>query len=59
MVKNLPTNVGDAGDIGSIPLAQEDPLEEGRAVHSNILAWSISWTEEPGGLLFIGLQSQT
>ena len=29
---------------------QEDPLEEGMATHSSILAWEISWTEEPGGL---------
>ena len=29
---------------------QEDPLEEGRATHSNILAWRIPWTEEPGVL---------
>ena len=28
----------------------EDPLEEGMATHSNILAWGIPWTEEPGGL---------
>ena len=31
-------------------LGQEDPLEKGRATHSNILPWTISWTEEPGGL---------
>ena len=28
----------------------EDPLEEGMATHSSILAWRITWTEEPGGL---------
>ena len=28
----------------------EDPLEEGMATHSSILAWRISWTEESGGL---------
>ena len=28
----------------------EDPLEKGMATHSNILAWRIPWTEEPGGL---------
>ena len=37
-------------------LGQEDPLEEGMATHSNILAWSIPWTEEPGGLLSRGSQ---
>ena len=30
-------------------LGQEDPLEEGLATHSSILAWRIPWTEEPGG----------
>ena len=37
-------------------LCQEDPLEEGMETHSSILAWSILWTEEPGGLLSVGLQ---
>ena len=37
-------------------LGQEDPLEEGMATHSSILAWRILWTEEPGGLKSIGLQ---
>ena len=31
-------------------LGWEDPLEEELAAHSNILAWEIPWTEEPGGL---------
>ena len=31
-------------------LGGEDPLEEGMATHSSILAWRITWTEEPGGL---------
>ena len=38
------------------PLGGEDPLEEGMATHSSILAWRIPRTEEPGGLKFIGLQ---
>ena len=33
----------------------EDPLEDGMATHSRILAWRILWTEEPGGLQSIGL----
>ena len=37
-------------------LGQEDPLEEEMAKHSSILAWETPWTEEPGGLQFIGLQ---
>ena len=52
MVKNLPINAGDAGDVGS--LGQEDPLEWEMATHSSILAWKIPWTEEPGGLQSIG-----
>ena len=35
-------------------LGQEDPLEKGMATHSSILAWRISWTEEPGRLHFMG-----
>ena len=38
-------------------LGQEDPLEEGMATHSSILAWRIPWTEEPGGLQSIGLDT--
>ena len=38
------------------PPSQEDPLEEGMATHSNILAWRIPWTEEPGGQGSIGSQ---
>ena len=49
-VNNLP---GDAGDMVSIP-GQEDPLEEGMATHSSVLAWRIPWTEEPGGLQSMG-----
>ena len=37
-------------------LGWEDPLEKGMATHSSILAWKISWTEEPGGLQPMGLQ---
>ena len=37
-------------------LGREDPLEEGMAPHSSILAWKIVWTEEPGGLQSMGLQ---
>ena len=35
---------------------QEDPLKEGMATHSIILAWKTLWTEEPGGLQSRGLQ---
>ena len=37
-------------------LGWEDPLEEGMATQSSILAWEIPWPEEPGGLQSIGLQ---
>ena len=40
-------------------LGLEDPLEKGRATHSSILAWRIPWTEEPGQLQFMELQSRT
>ena len=39
-------------------LGGEDPLEEGMATYSSILAWRIPWTQEPGGLQSIGSQSQ-
>ena len=39
----------DVGDLVQ-SLGQEDPLEEGVATHSSILAWRILWTEEPGEL---------
>ena len=44
----------NAGDLGLIP--GEDPLEQGMATLSSILAWRIPWTEEPGGLQSMGLQ---
>ena len=45
-VKNLPAVLA----IWVQSLGQEDPLEKEMAAHSNILAWRIPWTEEPGGL---------
>ena len=47
-----------AGDVGSIP-GWEDPPEEELAARSTILAQEISWTEEPGGLQYMGSQSRT
>ena len=52
MVKNLPA----MQETWAVPLGQEDPLEKEMAIHSSILAWRIPWTEEPGGLQFMGLQ---
>ena len=46
----------NAGDWVQFP-SREDPLEKEMATHSSILAWRISWTEEPGGLQSMGWQS--
>ena len=35
-------------------LTREDALEEGMATHSSVLAWRVSWTDEPGGLQSMG-----
>ena len=51
-VKNLPA----MQETQVQSLGCEDPLEEGMEIHSSILAWKVPWTEEPGVLLFIGLQ---
>ena len=40
-------------------LGWQDPLEEGMATYSSILGWEIPWTEEPGRLQSMELQSQT
>ena len=50
MVKNLPA----VQETWVQSLGREDPLEEGMATHSSVLAWRISWTEEPGGLQSMG-----
>ena len=44
-------------EIGIRSLGREDPLEEGMATNSSILAWRIPWTEEPDGLQSMGSQS--
>ena len=55
LVKNLP----GVWETWVRSLGWEDPLEKGMAIHSSILAWRIPWTEEPGGLQSMGLQSWT
>ena len=55
-VKNPPASAGEMQDRS---LGREDPLEEGMATRSSILAWRILWTEEPGGLQSMGSQSRT
>ena len=52
---NLPASAGGVRDEGSI-MGWEDRLEKEMATHSSTLAWRIPWTEEPGRLLFTGLQ---
>ena len=58
MVKNSPVYAGDIRDAGLIS-GSEDYLQEGMVTHASILAWRIQWTEEPGRLQSIGLQSRT
>ena len=50
VVKSLPANVGYTGST----LGWEDPLEDGMATHSSVLAWRIPCTEEPGGRQSMG-----
>ena len=52
LVKNLPA----MQETWVQSLGWEDPLDKEMATHSSILAWKISWTEEPGGLQSKGLQ---
>ena len=58
-LRNPPAKAEDTGDAASIP-GREDPLEEGTAAHSSVLAWRttwiLPWTEEPGRLQSIGSQ---
>ena len=51
-VKNLPA----MWETQVLSLGRGDPLEKGMATHSSILAWRISWTEEPGGYSPWGLK---
>ena len=51
-IKNLPA----MWETWVQSLGWEDPLEEGMATHFSILAWRIAWTEQPGGVQFIGSQ---
>jgi len=51
-VKNLPARQ----ETQDLPLDQENPLEQGMATYSSILAWRIPWTEKPGGLQSKGSQ---
>ena len=55
MVKNLPVML----ETWVQSLSWEYPLEEGMEIHYSILAWRIPWTEVPGGLVSMRLQSQS
>ena len=55
LVKNLPA----MWETCVQSLGWEDPLKKGKATRSSILTWRIPWTEKPGGLQSMGLQSQT
>ena len=52
---NLPL-MQETQETGVQFLGREDPLEDGMATHSGILAWRIPWTEEPNGLQSVGSQ---
>ena len=52
MVKNLPA----MQETQVQSLGWEDPLEKGMTTHSNVLAWRIPWTQEPGRLWSMGSQ---
>ena len=55
MVKHLPT----MQKTWVRSLGQEDPLEMEMATHSSVLAWEISWTDEPSGLQSMGSQKES
>ena len=54
MVKNQPA----MQEMEVQSLDQEDLLDKDMETHSNILAWEISWTEEPGGLPSMGVTKE-
>ena len=59
VVKNLPAMQKTAGktqETWTQSPGQKEPLEKGMATHFIILAWEIPWTEEPGGIQFMGSQ---
>ena len=55
VVKNLPATQ-ETPEMQILSLDWKDPLEEGMATHSSVLAWRIPWTEEPGRLQSMGSQ---
>ena len=60
VVKDPPANAGDIKGRVFNPWIGKIPLEKEMATHSSVLAWETPWTEEPGGLLSMGVwKSQT
>ena len=55
VVENPPT-MQEIQEMWVGSLGREDPVKKGMATHSSILAWRIPWTEDPGGLQFMGSQ---
>ena len=53
---NNPPAMQETQETWVLSLGQEDPLEKEMATRSNIPAWEIPWTEEPGGLQYMGSQ---
>ena len=56
VVKNPPASSGDTREVHLIP-GSGGSLEDEMAIHSSVLAWEIPWTEEPGRLQSMGLQT--
>ncbi|MGC4423848.1 hypothetical protein, partial [Streptococcus suis] len=54
VVKNLPANKEDTGDVGLIPESRRCPEEE-MATYFSTVAWKIPWTGKPAGLQSMGL----
>ena len=52
----IPPAIQETQEMWVQSLGQEDPLEEGTATHSSILAETIPWTEDPGSLQSTGSQ---
>ena len=56
LADQMVTNLSVMQETQVQSLGQDGPLEKGMATFSNILAWRIQWTEEPGGLQSMGSQ---
>ena len=56
VIKNLPKNPPAMQEMWARFLAREGPLEKEMATRFNSLAWEIPWTDEPGGIQYLGSQ---